>query len=335
MSITNPIYPKVDTHLEEIAKLQFRFPKPEGLGDFIRTCPFFENPQIKESRTANLVKYQPIGRGGTLFGYTGATSRVFNVSFSITLPLILQLGRGMPAEAAPSDRTKQEMMDMFFQNDPSMPLESQSVFDDQEGFFGFGFYRKNFFEQEMATRDDSAATKAQRERDPSFHKFFSEEGEKLKEMYGMSMGFPGMNRLSHSSMADPDAKNYRNALGLIVYWANLIRSSVLTYAPNPSVGPPIIRLWLGILYQDIATVASKYSITIDDKAGYDVISLLPRKINVTLQLHEVRTSASNAFEAGGWIGRDELRGWEAVVGRSTGDQDTRKEMYGPYRAARL
>ena len=99
----------------------------------------------------------------------------------------------------------------------------------------------------------------------------------------------------------------------IVYWTNLIRSSVLNNSKNPFYGPPIIRLTYGVLYQDIPCVCSSYRINADDKAGYDQRTMLPRVIGVSMDLMEVREGDRGSYKPGVSIERDNLTGWESVI----------------------
>lgn len=296
MNITQPNYPKVNTSLENGAKLEFNYPNPDGPGapDYVRTCPFFENPTIKEARSANLIKYDAIGRSGTLFGYTGAKSRSFDVNFTITLPLLLQLSQGSPLEKIPTAQTKEEQKQEFFQAGGDA-----AVFDADRNTYSFEALRDSFTRQFTESEEPVSPTET-----------LGPQGKQLKGLFGPGLGYPGL--------ADTTSdKLYRDAISLVMYWVNLVRSSVLTYAPNPSVGPPIVRLSFGTLYQNIPTIVEKYSMTIDDKAGYDVISLLPKRITFSLTLHEIRANAGAGFEQGTQTDRDRLTGWEAVIGRAT------------------
>jgi len=292
MQITNDNYSKVDTKLEEHGRLMFVFPNPDGGPSFYRSCPFFQNPTIKESQAASLVQYQPIGRAGQLFGYSGAQSRTFDVSFKITLPLLIQLSQSIsPENNRPAELSKAEQAQSFF-----IDGGSEALFEEEIKKTTFGAYRESFMNQFGFFLEGKFHPNA-----------FG--GQQLKEMYGDSLGFPGID--------ESTSKTYIDVINLMLYWATLIRSSVSTYAPNPSVGPPIVRLSFGIMYQDIPTIATKYSISVDDSVGYDVMSLMPRQYNVTLNLSEVRESRTDGFEAGNPITRDQLVGWEQVIGRTS------------------
>jgi hypothetical protein len=300
--LTNPNYPKVDPGLHKAAKLVFKFPKPGGSGSWSRECPFFENPIVKESRSANLVKYNPIGRAGTLVGYSGAKSRSFSLTFSLTLPHLLFLSQGFPENKTPSDLTKAQQKDMFF-----VGGGEASVYANRNKEYGFESFATLFL--------DGMGT---------------EEAKKIADTFANNTAFPGIDGLPIVDAATkPDimqrGKKYRDALMMVTYWTNLIRSSVLTYAPNPSLGPPIIYFTFGILYQEIPTVAEKYSITADETAGYDVVTLLPNKINFSLTLEEVRTNAGTAFEDGTKLDPNKLRGWEALLGRQRDDASAKDD----------
>ena len=286
MSIINQAYPKVNNDLEAAAFLRFEFPHPDGtaLTSFFRTCPFYENAIIKESQAAMLIEQQPIGRLGTLFGHTGAKSRKFDVSFSMTLPFIREVAKTFQLDPTPSNMSKKEQQDMFF-----VPK-----YDDNQTYNtkirSFAEYKESFLKKFVEGDTQTS------------------EGEKLNEMYGNTFGFPGL--------ANDDAsKSHAAVVDVIVYWLELIRSSVKTYAPNPAVGPPIIRLFYGIMYSNIPTIASNYNISIDENAGYDVVSLLPRRINISLTLNEVLDDTSVGFRSGTTSSEDSVHGWEEVVGR--------------------
>tara|TARA_A100001515_G_scaffold2100_1_gene2091 strand:- start:5239 stop:6105 length:867 start_codon:yes stop_codon:yes gene_type:complete len=276
---------RIDQRLEDDAKLVFKFPNPEnGRAPFTRTCPFFENPIIKEDQNSNLIKYDVIGRTGNIFGYTGAKSRSFSVTFFITLPLILELSRGLADSGrAPSDLSKEEQKDAFF------VLQADNTDFQKER-------TQNSYNKNASKYINRVAPAGSPERtflEENYNPFTNGED---------PLGVP----LDSTTAAGHD---------LILYWVNLIRSSTLTYAPNPSVGPPIIRFTHGSLYRNIATVASRYNITVDDKFGYDRVTLLPRRIEVSLTLHEVQSNGDMSFEFGKALNPDRISGWERVVGR--------------------
>ncbi len=107
-----------------------------------------------------------------------------------------------------------------------------------------------------------------------------------------------------------------NAISLVNYWVNIIRSSVLNNSINPILGPPIVRINHGILYRDVPCVCTDYSIDFDENAGYDLNTLLPKKIKVKLNLVETRTGNFAKYEPGaaqGETDRDTATGWESII----------------------
>ena len=75
-----------------IGKLVFHYYGQEDIPK-IYTLPFFENPTISESQEATYSTYNPIGRAGSLYSYTGSRSRRFNVQFDMTLPHIAAVAK--------------------------------------------------------------------------------------------------------------------------------------------------------------------------------------------------------------------------------------------------
>ena len=102
-------------------------------------------------------------------------------------------------------------------------------------------------------------------------------------------------------------------IDLIIYWTNIIRSSVVNNSKNPLYGPPVIRLRHGILYQDIPCICTNYSIDYNEAAGHDLDTLLPRQLKITMKLEEIRTGDFGEFDTKHIIKKDNLAGWEAVV----------------------
>ena len=102
-------------------------------------------------------------------------------------------------------------------------------------------------------------------------------------------------------------------IDVLVYWINLIRASVVNNSKNPIYGPPVLRLRHGIMFQDIPCICQSYSIDWDEKAGYDLYTLLPRRLNISLKLEELRTGDFGNFDHTKVISKDNLAGWEAVM----------------------
>ena len=99
-----------------------------------------------------------------------------------------------------------------------------------------------------------------------------------------------------------------------MYFVNILRTSITNAATNPLLGPPIIRLVHGTMYQSIPCVGRSYSIEyLDEDWGYDLETLTPRKVKISLDLSEVRMGDFGKFKRSTIIQRDNIAGWESVV----------------------
>ena len=76
--------------LQERSNLAFEFPQSNNR--VLRTfLPFLENIKVNERGSANLNKYNLVGRAGQLFSYAGADSRRISVTFNIHLLHLMQI----------------------------------------------------------------------------------------------------------------------------------------------------------------------------------------------------------------------------------------------------
>ena len=108
---------KINTVLEDRSRLTLVFQKGPGPENKItKRVPFFENPIIQESQKANYVKYQPLGRAGSMYTYTGAESRSFKVNFNLTHPHIESMmgAEYYKAFGAGASLSKEQKKDAFF-----------------------------------------------------------------------------------------------------------------------------------------------------------------------------------------------------------------------------
>jgi hypothetical protein len=113
------------------------------------------------------------------------------------------------------------------------------------------------------------------------------------------------------------------AIDVIIYWVNIIRSSVINNSQNPLYGPPIIRLTHGILYEDVPCICRDYTLSYNESAGFDIKTLLPRQLKITMKLEENRTGNFGVYDAMSENSRtrDNLAGWESVVNMPTRSGD--------------
>jgi hypothetical protein len=263
--------------LEQRARLEFHYPKE----DIIVFLPFYENPVISESKTANLVEYNPLGRAGSMFAYTGAKSRKIKLTMYYTLPHLMRFNMGV---------------------EKFRRLISADSKEVQKGLFTSVGSVAPLIESSMAYEMD---------------KYYSRL---LLDNEGHSFGGP----LAHLgeilagreiSLLEPLGPTERQkAIDTLVFFTNVIRTSVDNAATNPFFGPPIIRVVYGSMYQSVPCICKSYNISYEDKeAGYDLETLTPRRMKISLDLAEIRIGNFGKFSKGTVIERDNLAGWESVI----------------------
>jgi len=326
----------VDRALPERAKLMFYFPVPTQGSDFyVIELPFFENVKIKEIKKAKYQKYSLISRSSNLYSYLGADSRNLTLSFNMTLPHILEEHPGVTLDQFVKYEKSVENIDgekeRFLE-----PLKTESVPK------GMAFQLGTKYTQDLARtsarqvlRDNNISNALNAEdqhfmqgryglheensinpwRDHDIAEVFQSAGDGSQG----NLWFPppgyrqssaaDQNQLTH---VQNNQLKYR-IIDLIIYWTNIIRSSVVNNSKNPIYGPPVIRLRHGILYQDIPCICTNYSIDYNEAAGYDLDTLLPRQLSITMKLEEIRTGDFGEFDTADIIKEDNLAGWEAVV----------------------
>lgn len=326
----------VDRVLPDRSKLKFYFPVAQkGNENYVVDLPFFENIEVKESKRANLQKYSLIARSSSLYSYLGAESRKLDVSFSMSLPHLVEdhpeinIDRYITSPAVGAENTDTEKK-RFTQ--PFTPKSSRS---------GAAFRLGTEYTQSLARESARQVIQSDwfknaipiADREMFYTNYGLSEpgeggfGEKIRDIQsGLGSIFPSpapalSQALSFSFDVNEGLLKLLKTIDLIVYWVNIVRSSVVNNADNPLYGPPIIRLNHGIMYQDIPCICTSYSISHEEEAGYDLRTLLPRKIMISLRLEEVRAGNYKKFDPTNAISRDNLAGWESVVLGETNSMD--------------
>ena len=300
--------PIKDRKLPERSKLTFHFPKPEqGGGSFVVTLPFFENIKISENKRARYQKYDLISRSSQLYTYLGADSRKFTLEFTMSFPHILEEHGG----------SELQFIDFVEKEDPW--AQKKQFFSAADGSFGFTGRRisnkaqklreefaKLFIEGQVITSDELNTILGGLEK-------IVDGGlatvQTIRENTPLLSLFPGGGGIATVDTTSQHSK----IIDLVMYWTNMVRSSVLNNADNPIYGPPIVRINHGILFQNIPCICTNYSIEPVEEAGYDVATLMPRRIRYTMSLEEVRAGDFGKFDPSTRIEQDNICGWEAVV----------------------
>jgi hypothetical protein len=334
----------VDRKLPERTKLMFYFPVPSEAGDYyVVELPFFENVSIKEDKKAKYQKYSLISRSSNLYSYLGADSRNLSLQFNITLPhllddhpdLTLDKFINYQSDKSNVEGEKQKFLKPYTQSAPPKGMAFQLGTN----------YTKNFAQETAKTvLMNASITGSLNIEDKHFiQSRYGISEASMNELNTkanitkniienpMSIMNPMGNLLNAAAAAEEESKliveNNQDTqlrytiIDLIIYWTNIIRSSVTNYSKNPIYGPPVIRLRHGIMYQDVPCICTGYSIDYDESAGYDLDTLLPRRLKFNMKLEEVRTGDFGEFDSTDIIKKDNLAGWEAVVLGDTHSMD--------------
>jgi hypothetical protein len=307
-------------YLAERSYLYFQYPGTGGPEIYL---PMLENIEISESQRPNYATYDLIGRSGSLFAYLGSKSREFNLKFNITLPNIIDYinNVGLNEMFSNNFRKTFKKSNAFerkkFLSDPKARdkfLKDNQVKHD----INFDAYGKAY--HDLILINPSLQTKSRKsawaETVGSITGFFEKKLDFLdflKPKPDMKKGFP--------DVGTSEAVNY------LILWVNVIRTSTINRADQTHLGPPTIYINHGTMYNNIPCVCTGYSIRINTPIGYELLSLTPRQIEVTLSLSENRTGNFRNFVPFQYIESENLAGWESVVEGGPGTLDPNNQLF--------
>ena len=307
---------KFPRKLEERSYLAIEFPQTNKRV-FRTYVPFLENPTISEKGRSNLSEYNLLGRPGSLFSYGGSPSRDINITFKISLLNLLHL----EATEAISERFHRSF-NLFF-SDREMAksrfdLKKPEVYLDEANsdnqlnigssdvIKGVGLehssIHRNYYKDLIGRVTGNT---------PAFDNFANFLIGRINALPGIfTTKFP-----DGSSIGSPqDDENRINGLIDMVYvWVNLIRATTLNNSTNTVLGPPMVRLTHGPMYNNVPCVVQDYSIKIIDESGYELQSLTPKQLEISLSLKENRVGDFGGFTTGTIQSGDNVVGWEAVI----------------------
>lgn len=318
---------RVDSHLGDenwVGKLTLQYWESEDLPS-VRVIPFFENPTIIESHNPRYMNYAIIGRSSNLFGYLGADSRKFNLSFKLNLPHITSLLKqysNLWSTPPTKLEKRREMLVADNVNQANLEQEGREVSEWKGNIFqemaGVGIgVRELGLKQERKARSQQIYNDQSIDDIENKQKHFQGVALELDEEYDKLLnGTPAGNLQKYLSYNSPlydinsdGSKLRRSTINQIVSLIASIRSTVVNNTIHPEFGPPLVRLDWGILYRDVPCVCKGYTININDKAGYDKKTLLPRVLDVTMSLEETRKLQNISG-----VTEDDIKGWEILVG---------------------
>ena len=274
--------------LPERSYLYLRYPQ-EKANKFIDVyIPFLENIEISESQKPNLSTYDLLGRPGNLFAYYGAKSRELKLKFNITLPNVIEY------------LTEYTMSSKF---DPNYRLYN----DNKES-------EKQKFRTGRKGGDQSGLNL-------NFFGLNSDEFVELYKDYNLTtaMSF-GLQRDATVTKVDKvNTKIIKQAVNRVLFWVGAARSTVLNNATNTSLGPPTVYLMHGSMYRNIPCVCTSVSVKLKENFGYELLSLTPRVIEISMDLSENRVGDFGKFEPFDQIKGNNIAGWEAIIKHGTTD----------------
>lgn len=265
------------------------------------TMPFFENPTITESQSANYQEYNPIGRAGSLYSYGGSPSRQVNLSFNLTLPVLLEHIRNTDPWT-----------------NPKMAATRQAIVDKMKSLAG----QKVFFSNFKPGDDPIPALKKSFAAEDKVEKamggsFTNPEVRILDEFYEQSLDEADKALFSlrkvQSRALDGDGAKYRQAvIAKLANFIRIIRTTTTNHAQNPVYGPPVVRLNWGIMYENVPFITKSYDIEPIPDGGFDQRTLMPRQLRISMELAETR-NVGKFSRSGDVAGRDNLGGWEVLI----------------------
>ena len=296
-------------YLHERSHLKLEFPQ-QGDQTIQAYIPFLENPEINEKGKSKLNTYDLVGRAGQLFSYGGADSRSLDLKFSISLLHVLDM------------QSTEGITEKFQRNFNSY-------------FTGKALTRKSFRLQAASIADlEDPGNQSYPNQDPADNSKLGppipgEEAFKqaaahrnyYRGLISQITNTPTANQidLGGTPTGNSDTKDLDKTLDLIYYWINLVRGSVLNNSTNTLYGPPIVRLTHGPMYNNVPCLVEDYSVSIEEEAGYDVQTLTPKRVQVTMSLVESRTGNFGEYAPGTITDGDNLTGWESIIDNNSID----------------
>lgn len=264
--------------LPERSRIEFHY---GGKDNTIVFLPFYENPTIKESQQATYAEYNPLGRSGSLYAYLGAKSRTFKVDMTYTLPHLAFHEMGI-----------NRFMRVFANGGP----ESEKAL-----FTQASEYSSN---PKPGDANKSLALAVRKE-------YWNLRNSDKPAAMGPFLEDLGSNTQAILSSMDPNEMS--NVIDTLLFFMAVLRTSVSNSATNPMEGPPLLRLTFGTLYQSVPCICKSYNISWAEAGGYDLETLTPRKIKISLTLNELRLGDFSEYQPAVFTVRDNLAGWESVV----------------------
>jgi hypothetical protein len=288
--------------LEQRSRLEFHYPTEK----MIIFLPFYENPTITESKSANLVEYNPLGRSGSLFAYTGAKSKKIKIELHYTLPHLMNFNMGVEKfRRLINADSKEAQKGLFTDWDKGTAGEIQSnlAYEMEKSYWRMRLENEGMADI-LATASDQEFMRDQRVE-------AIKRGGFMSSLTG-NEHHPGIDNILNGL----ELQQKHKVIDTMVFFVNILRTSVDNNATNPLFGPPIIRLVYGTMYQSVPCICKNYSLAfLDEEMGLDLETLTPRRLKISLDLVELRVGNFGAYEKAKFVNRDNIAGWESVINK--------------------
>lgn len=305
-------------YLAERSYLYFQYPGNSGHEIFL---PMLENIDISESQRPNYATYDLIGRSGSLYAYLGSRSREFNLKFNITLPNIIDYINNVGLNEMFSDNFR-----TVFKKSPG--LERKKFYSDPKA-------KDKFIKENAITHNTKFKAYSRAYQDlilinPSLQA--EDRKSAWASLVGNITGFFDKKLDFLNFFSPPDMKKgfsdigTEEAVDYLILWVNVIRTSTINRSDQTHLGPPTIYINHGTMYNNIPCVCTGYSIRINTPVGYELLSLTPRQIEITLNLSENRTGNFKNFIPFKFVESENLAGWESVI-EGDGTLDPNNQLF--------
>lgn len=275
--------------------------------------PLYETPMITESKSPRYGKYKILGRNSDIYTFHGADSRVVTLAFNLTLPHLYETINSLASYQfayTKMESTKYEK-DRFKSN-----------------IFAETINLDNTVSQEVNKIQETAGRSSIKSHADAFNSNFQNGGSSFftglvsDGLGAITNAIRGIGDFFFGAESSRTEKVDREKIKAIYYfWINLIRASVVG-SEKGDLGPPTIRFSFGPMYQDNPFIVTRYEMSVDDLAGYDLETLLPHRVKITLSLEELRVGDFGTHkpeQKATTIKGDNVAGWESVIDYGTMD----------------
>ena len=303
-----------------------------------RWLPFYENPQIVESRKANYASTDIFLRNEPVRLFTGADARQFRVEIHYTL---IHMASMVPTS---------EILKMFSNNKDLDDKEIASVEKYVRDVIGRDTGSRRPLGEgtaEQLARAVQAINGTPNVPSQANNPYSNNFPNEINNMDGLNSIANSQRSLADSMLEEVAARatdgtdgpfgklpnsissqwndaliytmgtqsGYNKLTALLQYVMNHIRASVIGSGEVAVKGPPIVQLKYGAMYDFVPCVVKDYRFQPVEDAGYDTKSLFSQRLKVSLTLEEMRNV--HGMNHGDPSVTGYLPGWENILQTGT------------------